>query len=106
MFKFSINHVNYRSERIASTPALRGTIETFCRQKGYGFIKPSDGSEHIFVHISDIEGDWCPKEGDIVSYKRILMPPKMTNHQAVHVHFVHLKDGVKHEVWDNVSPTY
>ena len=45
-------------------------IESFCRNKGHGFIKPLDGSEPIFVHICDIEGEWVPKEGDIVSYKK------------------------------------
>jgi hypothetical protein len=73
-------------------------ITEFCRNKGHGFIKPSDESEPIFVHISEyiqhkkynfsgnfqfisllfssIEGEWCPKAGDVVSFKKTLMPPK------------------------------
>jgi len=92
------------TERIAISPTFKGVINEFCRNKGYGFIKPEDGSEPIFVHISDIEGEWCPKPGDIVSFKKSLMPPKMQKYQAVHVHFVHLKEG-KHEHWD-VIPSH
>ena len=32
-----------------------GTVEWFDLDKGYGFIKPEDGSEDIFVHISEVE---------------------------------------------------
>ena len=92
------------TERIASGPAYRGVITSFCRNKGHGFIKPNDGSEPIFVHISDIEGEWCPKEGDMVSYKKTLVPPKCVKYQAVHVNFVHLKEGVRHEHWDEAPP--
>ncbi|RNA40865.1 Calcium-regulated heat stable 1 [Brachionus plicatilis] len=87
-------------ERIANGPTFRGTIISFCRNKGHGFVKPDDESEPLFVHISDIEGSWCPKEGDIVSFKKELVPPKNIKYQAIHVHFVHLKEGVKHEHWD------
>lgn len=32
-----------------------GTVEWFDLDKGYGFIKPEDGCEDIFVHISEVE---------------------------------------------------
>lgn len=92
------------TERIASGPDYRGVIKNFCRNKGHGFIQPDGEAEPVFLHISDIEGEWCPKEGDVVSFKKALMPPKMQKYQAVHVHFVHLKEGVKHEHWDNSNP--
>ncbi|CAF0710970.1 unnamed protein product [Brachionus calyciflorus] len=91
-------------ERIANGPTFRGTITSFCRNKGHGFIQPDDGSEPLFVHISDIEGSWCPKEGDIVSFKKELTPPRNVKYQAIHVHFVHLKEGVKHEHWESNPP--
>ena len=54
----------------------------------------------MFLHISDIEGEWCPAPGDLVTYKRILVPPKLQSFQATHVRYLHLKDGVPHEHWE------
>ncbi|WP_374546178.1 cold-shock protein [Rhodoblastus sp.] len=32
-----------------------GTIKFFNAEKGYGFIRPSDGGRDIFVHITAVE---------------------------------------------------
>ena len=53
----------------------------------------------LCVAVASIEGDIVPKEGDEVTYKRCLMPPKNEKFAAVHVHIAH-QAPVAHEKWD------
>ena len=43
-----------------------GTVKFFNKTKGFGFIKPSDSSEDLFVHQSGLTQDI--KENDVVSF--------------------------------------
>jgi CspA family cold shock protein len=47
-----------------------GTVKWFNAQKGYGFIRPDDGSTDVFVHISAVEqaGLRGLNEGQKVTY--------------------------------------
>ncbi|NOG71247.1 cold-shock protein [Roseicella sp. DB1501] len=47
-----------------------GTIKWFNATKGYGFIQPEDGSNDVFVHISDVQraGISTLNEGDKITY--------------------------------------
>ncbi|XP_046894864.1 calcium-regulated heat-stable protein 1 [Hypomesus transpacificus] len=87
------------SARAAEGPTFTGVCKCFSRSRGHGFITPSDGGNDIFVHISDIDGEYVPVEGDEVSYKICSLPPKCDKVQAVDVTIIHLVPGSKHETW-------
>ena len=48
-----------------------GTVKFFNTQKGYGFIRPDDGSKDVFVHITAVEraGMRSLVEGQKISYE-------------------------------------
>ena len=48
-----------------------GVVKFFNAEKGYGFIKPDDGSSDVFVHVSALEqaGLHTLNEGQKVSYE-------------------------------------
>ncbi|XP_036409429.1 calcium-regulated heat-stable protein 1 [Megalops cyprinoides] len=85
--------------RASEGPVFTGVCKCFSRSKGHGFITPSEGGSDIFVHISDVEGEYVPMEGDEVSYKVCSIPPKHEKIQAVEVTITHLAPGTKHETW-------
>jgi len=51
--------------------AQSGTIKFFNAEKGYGFIRPSDGGRDIFVHITAVEqaGLASLNEGQKISFE-------------------------------------
>lgn len=46
-----------------------GTVKFFNESKGFGFIKPDQGNEDIFVHVSGLTGQLLLRENDKVSYQ-------------------------------------
>ncbi|XP_010679924.3 cold shock domain-containing protein 3 [Beta vulgaris subsp. vulgaris] len=55
---------------MAQESRSRGEVRWFSDTKGYGFIKPEDGGEDLFVHHSDIKSDGYRTltEGAIVEF--------------------------------------
>ncbi len=49
----------------------QGTVKWFNGEKGYGFIRPDDGGEDLFVHHTGIAGGGFRslEEGDKVTYE-------------------------------------
>lgn len=48
-----------------------GKVKWFSSEKGYGFIKPQDGSKDVFVHRNNVEGlEWedSLRDGESVEY--------------------------------------
>lgn len=46
-----------------------GTVKWFNATKGYGFIQPEDGSNDVFLHISDVQrAGMDVREGDKIEY--------------------------------------
>ncbi len=48
---------------------MRGTVKFFNDMKNFGFIKPDEGDEDLFVHRSDLEETNYLNEGDIVEFE-------------------------------------
>ena len=50
--------------------SITGTVKFFNTDKGYGFIRPDDGSRDVFVHVSAVTGSGLDtlNEGQRVSF--------------------------------------
>eukprot|EP00913_Durusdinium_trenchii_P033402 g31270.t1 len=48
----------------------RGVILRWHEEKGYGFIRPNDGGENVFCHVTSLlDGDGSVRDGDEVVYE-------------------------------------
>ncbi len=45
-----------------------GTVKFFNEEKGFGFIKPDDGSKDLFVHKTNVSSAYI-RDGDPVTYE-------------------------------------
>ena len=65
---------------VKGTRMAVGTVKFFNTQKGYGFIRPDDGSKDVFVHITAVEraGMRSLVEGQKISYEVVTERGKQT----------------------------
>lgn len=75
-----------------------GTVKFFCRSRGHGFIDDDDDTYPVFMHISDIEGEYIPRKGDRVLYNVCPMPPRFDKPQGVHIKIIDFTPEV-HKKW-------
>jgi CspA family cold shock protein len=66
---------------------MRGTVKWFSNDKGYGFIKPDEEGEDVFVHFSGVTGEGFKSlsEGDVVEFE---VTPGDRGPQATNVRIV------------------
>ena len=49
---------------------VKGVLRTWKEDRGFGFVKPSDGGKDIFIHISALKGvSRRPITGDVIYYQ-------------------------------------
>lgn len=48
----------------------RGKVKFYNEQKGYGFIRPDEGGDDVFVHATDLQKQGVDfiEKGDIVEF--------------------------------------
>ncbi len=52
----------------------------------------------VFMHISDIEGEYIPRKGDKVQYQVCPMPPRFDKPQGVHIKIIDFTPEL-HKKW-------
>jgi cold shock protein len=60
-------HTNFATEMGEKMP--QGTVRWYNQEKGFGMIKPSDGSADVFVSAADLVALVTLKEGEFVVYE-------------------------------------
>ncbi|UEM13675.1 cold shock domain-containing protein [Bradyrhizobium barranii subsp. barranii] len=65
----------------------RGKIVSWNDDRGFGFIKPDDGSADCFAHIRDIRNRIIPRIGDMVLYE-VTHDPRSGKSRAEDVRYV------------------
>ena len=58
----------------------------------------------VFMHISDIEGEFIPRRGDRVRYQTCPMPPRFDRPQGVHIQIIDFTPEVHHKWSEKETP--
>jgi cold shock protein len=71
---------------------MRATIKFYNPEKGFGFARPDDHGQDIFVHVRQVIGGGILMEGDRIEYD-IGSNPRNGKPQAVHIRVLQRDDG-------------
>jgi CspA family cold shock protein len=63
---------------------LRGTVNTWFEDRGYGFVSRDDAGGNVFLHISQMPDKQPPRVGDRVSFD-VGVDPRSGKHRAIDV---------------------
>lgn len=61
-------------------------------------MSKNDKCDYVMLMCS-VDGEFVPREGDDVTFKKCLLPPKNEKFSAVHVKITHMAEGT-HEKWE------
>ena len=50
------------------TKQLKGTVKVWFDERGFGWIERDDGAPDLFVHVSDVIGEFEPQRGDRLAF--------------------------------------
>jgi CspA family cold shock protein len=65
----------------------RGTVKWFDADRGFGFLKRSDGGDNVFVHVRSVVSGVSPLQGDVVWFE-VGVNPRTGRTQANNVQIV------------------
>lgn len=62
---------------------LKGQLRTWRDERGFGFIRPGDGSQRVFLHISELkDATRRPQVGDTIYYRVVAKDGKLQAYNA------------------------
>lgn len=73
-----------------SSASIQGRVKFFCIERGFGFIRHTDGD--IFLHASELPDQYHPMPGDLVEYD---VKQTRKGSVAIHIRFLSRADKYK-----------